>query len=80
MELMNRRDFLNVGLSTGVIVATAVINSGSKLVGQGKEKLDPHLKDLEERFDKLEHHHKNLIRVGSLAFAMSTGIDLISLF
>lgn len=31
---------------------------------------------LEQRFDKLEHHHKNLIRVGGLAFALSTGIDL----
>jgi hypothetical protein len=80
MEIMNRRDLLSAGLSTSVVAASAAINSGSKLVVQGKKKLDPKIKELEERFDKLEHHHKNLIRVGSIAFAMSTGIDLISFF
>ena len=72
---MNRRDLL---LTSSVLAATSALTVGSELVDKGKEQLGDKFNNLEERFDELEHHHKNLIRVGGLAFALSTGIDVVS--
>ena len=76
---------MTAGLTTSVLAATAALNKGSDLVDQGRESvegklkvIDGELKALEKKFDKLEHHHKNLIRAGGLAIALSTGIDVIT--
>ena len=81
---MNRREILTAGVTavaaTAAATATAAANQA---MNKGKEAIQPYqqpmeqkMKELEDRFDNLEHHHKNLIRVGGLAFALSTGIDL----
>lgn len=73
---------LRAGMATVAVAATGVV---SGVASKGAEKLKPlreplesRIEDLEQRFDELEHHHKNLIRVGGIAFALSTGIDVIS--
>lgn len=80
---MNRRDFLNAGLASSAVAAATALTAGEQLMASGKEKWGPQLTqkldNLESRFDKLEHHHKNLIRVGALAFSLSTGIDLLTI-
>lgn len=79
---MNRREFLSrvadAGARSTAVVAATAVTAGSGLVRQGKSHLGPKLEELEARFDKLEHHHKNLVRVGALAFAVSTGVDVLA--
>ena len=81
--MMNRRELLAAGatvVATGTAFAANQIDKG---LHKGKEAVAPYqapiekkFKELEDRFDKLEHHHKNLVRVGGMALALSTGIDL----
>jgi hypothetical protein len=73
---MNRRQLLSAGLSAATVTAASALNFGAEKLKPLKDPLDARMEALEQRFDKLEHHHKNLIRVGGLAFALSTGIDL----
>jgi hypothetical protein len=79
---MKRREFFtrvaDASLKTSVVVATSALTVGSDVMSETKDKVSDKLKELEDRFDKLEHHHKNLIRVGGFAFALSTGIDVVS--
>ena len=80
---MNRRELLNAGINGTVLAAVGAMNMGEKLLEQGavqrgKDQLQARLDDLEQRFDKLEHHHKNLVRVGAIAVTVSTGIDVIT--
>lgn len=77
---MNRREILTAGMATAAMTATAVLGKGAEKLQPIREPLEGKMKALEERFDKLEHHHKNLIRAGGLAFALSTGIDVLVLF
>ena len=82
---MNRRELLTTCLATGALGATVAVESASaaaeksvRLAEQGRQQLSDGLESLEARFDKLEHHHRNLIRVGALAFGLSTGIDILT--
>ena len=79
---MNRREFLSkvtdAGLKSSVVVATSALTVGSDLVDRHKDRLGDKLDQLEARYDKLEHHHKNLIRAGAVVFAVSTGFDVIT--
>lgn len=75
---MNRRELLSAGLASATVAAGAAVSRGAQVLDRGREPVEAKLKSLEERFDKLEHHHKNLIRAGGIAFALSTGIDVIS--
>ena len=68
---MNRRELLTAGaavVATGTAFAASQVDKG---LDKGKEAIAPYqepiekkFKELEDRFDKLEHHHKNLIRAG----------------
>jgi len=75
---MNRRELLSNGLAMVTATAAGAASMGRETVQQYREPLEAKLESLEQRFDKLEHHHKNLIRVGGLAFALSTGIDVVA--
>ena len=77
---MNRRKLLASGVVTAVAAATTAMDRGAQVFDQKKEDAAAHLKSLEERFDKLEHHHKNLVRVGGIALALSTGVDILAFF
>lgn len=74
---MNRRELLRAGIATG---AAATLSTGMTLADKGKSSISNQMESLEERFDKLEHHHKNLVRAGAVAFALSTGIDVLAFF
>ena len=75
---MNRRELLTTGVVSTLAAATTVIDRGAAVIDHNKEAVNERFKSLEARFDKLEHHHKNLIRVGGIAFALSTGIDVVT--
>jgi hypothetical protein len=75
---MNRRELLTTGVVSTLAAATTAIDRGSEVIDQNREAINERFKSLEARFDKLEHHHKNLIRVGGIAFALSTGIDVVT--
>ncbi|MBO6557706.1 MAG: hypothetical protein JJ934_13540 [Pseudomonadales bacterium] len=74
---INRRELLRAGIATG---AAATLSSGLALADRSKSSISSQMESLEARFDKLEHHHKNLVRAGAVAFAFSTGIDVLAFF
>lgn len=73
---MNRRDLLTSGVATALAAASTAIDRGTVVIDRKREDAAARLKSLEQRFDKLEHHHKNLVRAGGVALALSTGIDI----
>jgi hypothetical protein len=75
---MNRRELMTAGLAASSLAAVTALNKGADFVEHGRDGVEARLKVLEKKFDKLEHHHKNLIRVGGIAFAVSTGVDVVS--
>ena len=81
---MNRRELLKqtilVGVSASGAVASAAIVRSKPALNATRDKLTDSLNVLEKRVNKLERHHKNLVRTGALALAVSTGIDLTLLF
>ncbi len=50
--------------------------AANETVAAARDRVVEGMGRLEARVDALEHHHKNLLRVGALAFAVSTGLDL----
>ena len=81
---MKRRELLSAGLNSSVLAAVAALDAGERLmqhrvVQQGADKISTRMDALEARFDRLEHHQKNLVREGALAFTLSTGIDVLTI-
>ena len=81
---MNRRQFLkqSINRTAGTVsgITVAAIAGGEHAIQQAMDsargQVEAGLNNLEARVDKLEHHHRNLIRVGALGLTVSTGIDL----
>jgi len=84
---MERRNFLRHAM-TACIASTSTL-AGNAMAGrhdmmgqlkeigkQATEKLNSRFEVLEARVDKMEHHHRNLLRVGVLGIVISLGIDL----
>ena len=86
MSELNRRQFLKhsiqgalvAGATSTAMAASDALTAGADLAERSREDLNAKLDELEQKFDKLEHHHKNLIRVGGIAFALSTGVDVLA--
>ena len=75
---MNRRELLSIGLASGALATARVLNSGADVLERGRDGLSERIESMEQRFDRLEHHQKNLVRAGAFAFGISTGIDLLA--
>ncbi len=86
---MNRREFIasvaTHGAAAGVGIAAAANYSKDRVAAKlaanetfdaARQHVVDGMENLEARVDKLEHHHRNLLRVGALAVAISTGVDL----
>ena len=81
---MNRRELLKrtfqVGVTTSTAFATAALATGKPAISTARDKLNDGLAKLEKRVEEMEHHQKKLLRVGAIALAVSTGIDLALIF
>lgn len=84
---MNRREFFRQAAG-GVLIGAATAGAsfveqarqrGTGMAGDTCEAVSRRLDAIESRFDRMEHHHRNLLRVGALAFTVSTGIDVFTL-
>ncbi len=81
---MNRRYFLrNAAMTGGAVAGTSMMGSyatdrARALSDSTGEVLSAQMKALENRFDSLEQRHKNLVRAGAVAIAVSTGIDVLA--
>ena len=77
---MERREFIGrfaaSVLAGGSAVAGATVAAGREQVERIRPLVDERLEALESRVDRMEHHHRNLLRVGAIGLAVSTGIDL----
>ena len=77
---MNRRELLKrtlqVGMTTSAAIAVATQINGKPAFGAARDKLADGFAKMEKRIDKLERHQRKLLRVGAIAFAVSTGVDL----
>lgn len=84
---MERRAFITnamfAGVASAAVLAGATVATAQNLGQQTKQlgveaikKVSNRMDGIEARMDKMERHHKNMIRVGVLGIAVSTGIDL----
>jgi hypothetical protein len=81
---MNRRELLRrtivAGITSSGAVASAAFVKAKPALSNTRDRLNDSVDVLEKRVKKLERNHKNLIRTGAIALAVSTGIDLTLLF
>ncbi len=76
---MERRHFMALarqGFTGAAVLAAGGIATTRENAVVVRDQLVDGMDKLEARVDKMEHHHRNLLRVSALAFALSTGVDL----
>lgn len=61
---------------TGAVAGAAIATGREQLVDRIAPAVNARMEALEARVDAMEHHHRNLLRVGAIGLAVSTGIDL----
>ncbi len=82
---MNRRHLVKAVLGSAVVTSVTQLHlptvlrdreTGREALQSAAKKMRQSFEALENRVDKMEHHHQNLLRFAAIGLAISTGVDL----